>query len=194
MCGNGGRCAIYYYAQTLDKYDESLILFNLDNTNNIYYGCLKDDSVSIYFDTPYKIYKKTITIDNVIYRGYFLDSPTPHFVVEVEDVFYLDFEGIAKKIRCQPEFAPTGTNVNFFHKFSYNNLYLRTFERGVERETGACGTGAIATAVSFFLKYGITLKELTIVPSSNSALYIKLDELADGNKILLKGSVYEIVD
>ncbi|MCL2039881.1 MAG: diaminopimelate epimerase [Bacteroidetes bacterium] len=194
MCGNGGRCAIYYYANMLDTYQkDNLIVFNLDDTDNIYYGSLHEDLVSIYFDIPYKINKKTITINGIEYRGSFFEYPTPHFVIEVENVFNLDFKKTVKKIRNHPAFAPLGTNVDFFHKFSYNNLYLRTFERGVEKETGACGTGAIVTAVSFFLKYGIILKELTIVPTSKSELYIKLSEIDGESKILLTGSVEEII-
>ena len=62
---------------------------------------------------------------------------------------------IGKEIRYLKEFSPGGTNVNFINTRN-NKVYIRTYERGVENETLACGTGAAASAVIASLKYGVS--------------------------------------
>lgn len=193
MCGNGGRSAIYYYINSLEKYNENdLISFSLNDTNSIYYGSFANNVTSIYFDTPNKIDKKEVEVNGIKYSGFFLNNNTPHFVIELDDVSNFNVKEIGKAIRNDAIFSPEGTNVNFYHKISSNSIHLRTYERGVEDETGACGTGAIATSISFFSEYGI-LGELTIIPTSKSKLYINFAEINSTKKIKLTGKVEEII-
>jgi diaminopimelate epimerase len=190
MCGNGGRCAIYFYVKSLKTHNEADII-SFSMANNVYYGQASNNDISIYFNVPPNIIKKSLTIDGTQYRGFFIDVGSPHFIVEVDDISKINVKSIGKKIRNHEIFKPKGTNVNFFEKISLNKIYLRTFERGVEAETGACGTGTVTTAITFFLQYGCYGK-LNVIPTSKSPMSVQLTQLDNDIKILLTGLVEEI--
>lgn len=84
--------------------------------------------------------------------GYFLDTGTRHFVRHVEDVEKVDIDSEGKAARMDPAFAPIGANANFVSSWKNGCLKIRTFEKGVEAETLACGTGITASAIASFLK------------------------------------------
>lgn len=75
-----------------------------------------------------------------------VNTGVPHVVVFVEDLSSIDIAGLGSEVRYSSLF-PEGTNVNFLEKTGRNSFKIRTYERGVEAETLACGTGAIASAV-----------------------------------------------
>ncbi len=81
--------------------------------------------------------------------GYFLNTGTRHFVKFVDDVEQVDIDTEGKTLRWDPAFAPVGTNVNFVH-VAPDGLHVRTFEKGVEGETLACGTGLTASAIAAY--------------------------------------------
>ena len=80
-------------------------------------------------------------------NGLFLDTGTRHWVSFVEDVDAVDVAEQGKAVRWDPAFAPEGTNVNFV-SLREDGLHVRTFEKGVEGETLACGTGLTASAIA----------------------------------------------
>jgi diaminopimelate epimerase len=81
--------------------------------------------------------------------GLFLNTGTRHFVKFVDDVEMVDIDKEGKALRWDPAFAPIGTNVNFVH-VAPDGLHVRTFEKGVEGETLACGTGLTASAIAAY--------------------------------------------
>ena len=81
--------------------------------------------------------------------GLFLNTGTRHFVKFVDDVEKVDIDKEGKALRWDPAFAPVGTNVNFVH-VAPDGLHVRTFEKGVEGETLACGTGLTASAIAAY--------------------------------------------
>ena len=81
--------------------------------------------------------------------GLFLNTGTRHFVKFVDDVEKVDIDTEGKALRWDPAFAPVGTNVNFVH-VAPDGLHVRTFEKGVEGETLACGTGLTASAIAAY--------------------------------------------
>ncbi|QJT11224.1 diaminopimelate epimerase [Oceanidesulfovibrio marinus] len=89
----------------------------------------------------------TITVDGKEYEVHHVDTGVPHTVLLFDDVSSVDVAGLGRAIRFHERFAPAGTNVNFLQVTSPERLELRTYERGVEAETLACGTGAAASAV-----------------------------------------------
>ena len=167
LCGNGARCSIYY-AKLNGRLagNEALFLYNGKQMKG---QLLPDDSVKLYFTNPSNI--KTnfkIKAAGQLITSSYADVGSPHVVIRISDILqsvknpdsgYTDInlvpvDRIGKEIRLSKDFAPEGTNVNFViekEKF----FEIRTFERGVEGETLACGTGIVASALICSLKYGI---------------------------------------
>ena len=85
----------------------------------------------------------------------FIVAGVPHKIVPVENVAKVDVASQGRFIRNSDEFAPDGTNVDFVTYRQPNKVIVRTYERGVEAETGACGTGAIASAVIGVADYAL---------------------------------------
>jgi diaminopimelate epimerase len=77
----------------------------------------------------------------------FVNTGVPHVVMAVADLEAVDVPGLGREIRHHEDFAPAGTNVNFIRPEAYGGIAIRTYERGVEGETLACGTGAVAGAL-----------------------------------------------
>ena len=88
-------------------------------------------------------------------RGDFVNSGVPHKIVPVDDLARTDVEGEGRRIRFSAEFAPEGTNVDFVRYCPPHGASVRTYERGVEAETGACGTGSVAAAVVGVAQHGL---------------------------------------
>jgi diaminopimelate epimerase len=80
---------------------------------------------------------------------HFINTGVPHVVIPVPQVDDVDVRREGAAIRNHEMFSPTGANVNFIEKRNANRIAVRTYERGVEDETLACGTGVVASALIF---------------------------------------------
>ena len=105
---------------------------------------------------------------------HFVNTGVPHAVVECGDVASVDVKKLGRTLRFHPHFAPAGTNVNFISVADRDALHLRTYERGVEDETYACGTGAAASAL-VANALGLTGKEVALTTSGGEVLRIFLE-------------------
>jgi diaminopimelate epimerase len=149
MCGNGGRC-IARFAYSKGIAGKSM---KFDACNHTYLATVDEDRVVLTMKEP--IGEKTdilLTIGQNEIKAHFLDTGSPHAVVFLDDlkvphVDDVDLKNIGSSIRHHQVFGSEGTNVNFVEVIDDNTIEIRTFERGVEDETLACGTGAIASAV-----------------------------------------------
>jgi len=137
MCGNGGRC-IVAFANKLQLIDQSTTFMAVDGLHK---AVLKEGHiVSLEMQDV-----KSITTHP---EGYFLDTGSPHFVQFIENPMEHDeVVRLGRKLRYHKLFAPGGTNVNFVLPAN-DALHVWTYERGVEDETLACGTGVTAAAIS----------------------------------------------
>jgi diaminopimelate epimerase len=90
-------------------------------------------------------------------EGDYLVVGVPHFIVPVSNVTKVDVKKAGRALRLSSAFSPNGTNVDFVQYIPPNKAILRTYERGVEAESGACGTGAVATAVAGVESHGMSL-------------------------------------
>lgn len=88
-----------------------------------------------------------LELDGRTYRYDFVNSGVPHVVIFVEDLAAIDVARLGAQIRYHPDFAPAGTNANFVQVIGKDYLAIRTYERGVEAETLACGTGIVAAGL-----------------------------------------------
>ena len=143
MCGNGGRC-IAAFAAYLGVTGEHCVFEAPD-------GIHTADILSHEKDTLWEVRLGMVDVAGVkeTLGGYFLETGTRHFVKFVPDVETVDVETEGRLYRMKPEFAPQGSNVNFV-SVAHGGLRVRTFEKGVEGETLACGTGLTASAIAAF--------------------------------------------
>jgi len=144
MCGNGGRCIVAFAKKNelIENYTKFLAI---------------DGEHEAYIDEDNIVKLKMQNVENIEINSnyYFLNTGSPHYVEFVENIDNFDVYNIGKKIRHKQLFSPNGTNVNF-GEIENNFLKIRTFERGVENETLACGTGTVALAISYALKLQTT--------------------------------------
>jgi diaminopimelate epimerase len=92
-------------------------------------------------------YSLQVHVEDRVVIGDFVRVGVPHFVVQVPSVAKVDVMKEGRALRLSDAFAPNGTNVDFVQIVSPSKIMIRTYERGVEAESGACGTGAVASAV-----------------------------------------------
>lgn len=142
MCGNGGRC-IVAFAATL-----GFGSFDFEAADGIHRGTVLSrdgDEFSVRITmSDVEGYARTPGGD------YFLNTGTRHLVRFVPDISKVDVAKDGGKLRNDKRFAPEGVNVNFVSE-QFGVLHVRTFEKGVEAETLACGTGIVASAMAAYL-------------------------------------------
>ena len=133
LCGNGARC-VAAFAREIGAVRGNVMCFET-NAGLVDAEIVDDNQVKVWMPDPKDL------------RDGFVNSGVPHKVVEVESLSHVDVDGEGRRIRLSDEFAPDGTNVDFVVYRRPDRCSIRTYERGVEAETGACGTGSVAAAV-----------------------------------------------
>jgi diaminopimelate epimerase len=141
MCGNGSRCAVRF-AYLKGIINDTKTVF-LTGAGKIYGEIVGINTVKVQLTKPTDY--KTINLDNQTI--YFINTGVPHLVIFVDDLESVDVAGLGAKYRYHEAFAPAGTNVNFVNILDNSTIAIRTYERGVEAETLACGTGATASGL-----------------------------------------------
>ena len=146
MCGNGGRC-IVAFADYLGIRPASGDVFLFRAPDGLHTGEILERPE----DGLWEVRIKMIDVQGItpMLGGFFLNTGTRHFVKFVDDVEKVDIDTEGNALRWDPAFAPIGTNVNFVH-VAPDGLHVRTFEKGVEGETLACGTGLTASAIAAY--------------------------------------------
>ncbi|MFC2075144.1 diaminopimelate epimerase [Bdellovibrionota bacterium] len=144
MCGNGARC-VTRYAQT-NGIGSGKISF--ETGAGLVTGAVINESfVQISMQDPHSIeldYQLQVDDEKLYVSS--INTGVPHVVIEEKHVEGKDLKSLGRKIRNHPRFQPQGTNVNFISIQDRGNIITKTYERGVEDFTLACGTGAMAIA------------------------------------------------
>lgn len=149
MCGNGARCFGRYTARLLGGDKETLTFETIAGTLT---AELIGDQVRIAMSTPFGL-ELDAPVPSVA-PVHNLNTGVPHAVVFVEDLETLDIVKEGSAIRYHEHYQPNGTNANFVGILAPDHLAVRTYERGVEDETLACGTGITACALIHHLLTG----------------------------------------
>jgi diaminopimelate epimerase len=149
MCGNGGRC-IARFAFIKGRAKSKMTFMAKDGLHMA--EVKKNNEVRLKMIDPVD-YKKDIKVrlSSREIKGTFINTGVPHFVLEVHNLPDINVKNSGKEIRFHKVFSPKGTNVNFVFKTGIDSFDIRTYERGVEDETYACGTGATAAAIVLHL-------------------------------------------
>ena len=144
MCGNGARCAARF--AFLNKIAGSEMSFKTDA--GLVAAQIKGDRVRIKMTDPVDAsFDYAIALHGGPQPVSSINTGVPHVIITTEDIEAVDVFALGREIRYHDQYAPAGTNVNFVMPKSENTFAIRTYERGVEDETLACGTGSVAGAL-----------------------------------------------
>lgn len=154
MCGNGARCAALFVAGCrLPVRQAGLPVsgpkkISMETKAGIINAEINKKAIRIRLTEPKDLRLGIpLRINNRLIKVNFINTGVPHAVVFVNDIDKIDVEGIGRSIRYHKKFYPKGANVNFVEVLDNNSIRVRTYERGVEGETLACGTGSVAAAL-----------------------------------------------
>jgi diaminopimelate epimerase len=191
MCGNGGRCAARF-ARIKGIAGDKL---SFETEAGIVDAEVRGDEVKLRLTDPHSIrINFSIMIDDRSFEMNFINTGVPHAVHYVNDLDRFDVFHIGRAIRYHKEFQPGGTNANFMEIIDGHTIRVRTYERGVEDETLACGTGAVASALISSWK-GLAESPVDVRVKSNETLKIHFRRTDRGfEDIYLEGKakvVYE---
>jgi diaminopimelate epimerase len=176
MCGNGARCAARFaFMQGIAP--EKM---RFETLAGIIEAEISGSEVAVTMTEPVNLrLHQTVKVNNAPLELHSINTGVPHAVVFVDNIDETDVRGLGRVIRQHQSFAPAGTNVNFVQQRG-SAFKVRTYERGVEDETLACGTGAAASAVIAAL-LGQAAPPVEIITSGGDRLSISF--AADNGKV-----------
>jgi diaminopimelate epimerase len=191
MCGNGGRCAARF-AFLKGIAGSSLTFEALAGilSAQVNGRCVKLEMTKPYglrLDEKISVEGEKLTISSI-------NTGVPHGVLFLEKFKGVDVVSMGRVIRNHPHFAPKGTNANFVRVENKSRLSVRTYERGVEDETLACGTGAVASALIAAYK-GLVKSPVSIKTSGGEMLTVHFEiEAGEVRKVFFEGDVHIIYE
>jgi diaminopimelate epimerase len=184
MCGNGARCAARLSfmlgisgSSVSFLTGAGIVRGRVDKSGRVEIGMVDPGPASL---------GRELVVDGAPITYDFIDTGVPHAVVTVDDVSRFDLKRLGPEIRYHEAFAPGGANVNVIDLSEKGVIRIRTYERGVEAETMACGTGAVAAAVTASLKKDVS-PPVTLVPPSGSALVVRFRQGPAVTGVTLEG-------
>lgn len=182
LCGNGGRC-IVKFAKDLGLIGDNTLFSAADGLHK---ASLVGGLVSLEMNDVLEWKEE----ENYT----FLDTGSPHHIEFVKDVSKIDIPKQGAEIRYSSLYEPNGTNVNFVEIVNDKEIRIRTYERGVEDETLACGTGATAAAIASYIQ-GKVKSQTILVKVEGGELEVSFDEKVDFySNIVLKGPAKKVFE
>ncbi|HNY26964.1 MAG TPA: diaminopimelate epimerase [Candidatus Sumerlaeota bacterium] len=185
-CGNGARC-IARFAYLLGIAPERM---RFETIAGPYEAIIKPDTVTISMSDAHDLRMGVPVEIPGLFSGTvdFVNTGVPHAMVRVPDIEKAPVVELGRAIRFHEAFAPQGTNVNFVCPTSTpNHLLIRTYERGVEDETLACGTGNVASAI-LTNRLGLTTPPVRLTTRSGTDLLVSFEPTDNGaRQVRLEG-------
>jgi diaminopimelate epimerase len=183
MCGNGGRCIARYAVLTGIAHGNH----RFEALRHVYAARVKGTKVELTMKDPGKLdLNMRIRLQGKPVKVSFVNTGSPHVVVLSDGLGRektsraIDVIDLGREIRYHAAFKPAGTNANFVKRLKGNSVQIRTYERGVEAETMACGTGSIACAIVASRLWKLK-PPIVVVPESGKRLTVDFDD--DGERI-----------
>ncbi len=173
MCGNGIRCLIHYLGVKKSTY-------LIETLAGLQEGWLTEKGVAIRLAPPSQLRL------NLPYDLHFVNTGVPHAVYFIDRVDTIAVNEIGRALRFSPLFAPAGANINFVALQEDGSIALRTYERGVERETQACGTGATAAALIAHKVHALP-SPIRVGVRSGETLKVSFND--DWSEVVLEGPI-----
>ncbi len=186
MCGNGARCA----ARFAHAHDIAPDAQRVQTLAGVVTATLVEDGARVGLPRVGALaYIEALEFAHETRPAWRIDTGVPHVVVSVDDVQAVSVRAWGRAIRTHPDFAPAGANADFLARGAQGGVDLRTYERGVEDETLACGTGAVAAALVAARVWGLA-SPVTVRTRSGESLRVHFrpqgDAFAD---VALEGPV-----
>lgn len=176
MCGNGARC----FARFANKVGGRQEKISFETPAGVISAELKGDLVTLQMTEPTDL-RLNIDLSMAAENRtlHFINSGVPHVVIPVAKIDNVDVRCDGAAIRYHNMFSPNGTNVNFIEKRGPNKIAIRTYERGVEDETLACGTGIVASALIFAETENID-EPITVTARGGDELQVGFERVEGG--------------
>jgi diaminopimelate epimerase len=149
FCGNGARCLVLYCS--VKNIASGRMEFRSGSGDHT--GEVTERGVRVSMDAPRFVKDMVIKEGGEAFQVTLVEAGVPHAVIFSEGLADLDVESVGSAIRRRDEFAPEGANVDFVEP-AVGHYLIRTYERGVERETLACGSGCVAAAHALKARHG----------------------------------------
>lgn len=160
FCGNGARCSVAF-ADFLGVQTEAVDFWAIDGSH---VARINGQKVALVMNDVHEVHE--IDSDYLLYTG------SPHYIQFVQSVEKVDVFAQGKAIRYQDAFKLDGVNVNFVEVIKDKELFVRTYERGVEDETLSCGTGVTAAVLAYGYKIGLKDKHTIRVKTLGGELEV----------------------
>lgn len=175
MCGNGARCI----ARLAHEIGAAPAQMRIETPAGIVRAEARGDAVQLVMTEPHTWdMHQIITLSGRDHTYHFVNTGVPHVVIEAHDLAAADVAALGAEIRYHAQFAPKGTNANFIQVDKDGRLHVRTYERGVEAETLACGTGMVAAAL-IAGRLGRVKPPVQVVPASGDLLEVNYTATVD---------------
>lgn len=144
MCGNGARC----FARYVQKLTGSANTLTFETTAGVISARILGERVAVNLTAPTNLQLNLkVPLTSGVQTVHSINTGVPHAVLTVEDADKAMVQSWGSELRFHAQFQPRGTNVNFVQVTGPGSIRVRTYERGVEGETLACGTGVTASAL-----------------------------------------------
>lgn len=191
MCGNGSRCAARFaHIKKIAKKDMAF-----ETLAGVIHAQVKRDTVKVQLTNATGLRMNiAVSLESGLRMGHFINTGVPHLIYLSKDIENEDVERIGRTTRYHELFKPAGANVNFIQIQGPRKLRIRTYERGVENETLACGTGAVAAAL-IAGALGAVSSPVDVVTWGGEKLTVSFERKAEGfGNIHLEGEAQVICE
>lgn len=178
MCGNGARCFSSYLAMLAGKREGR---FCFETKAGRIDAVVGKESVRVRLTDPgAMVMDRAVDVGGRPVRVDSVNTGVPHAVIFVDGLAGIDVDMLGRIVRHHRVFSPAGTNVNFVQVTGPGKISIRTYERGVEGETLACGTGSCASALISNAKYGIGSSNVKVMTAGKEELTVYFRKVNGG--------------